>query len=112
MTSLLGPNDATWRHSSEPMEPPPPVTMTLWPSMERTHQPSIQLYSFAPQKIFYFYVADLLSEDLARREFPYSRDGPARHPRRATIGDGVTHLNSARRRHRNYNFMDGRIAFS
>src|ERR1700754_4997468 len=71
MTSERGCNLAIWRHSSEPIEPPAPVTRTRRPTAAPPAPHSLLLHRPPPQQPLDRDVAD-----------PPSRDRPPRHGRR------------------------------
>ena len=48
--SFLGPNEASWRHSSEPMEPAAPVTITVLPPKFSTIASMSSLISSRPRR--------------------------------------------------------------
>ncbi len=54
-----------WRHSSEPIEPPAPVTMTTLPWIHASEQPRVRRHRVAPEQVAGIDVAHVLDARVA-----------------------------------------------
>ena len=60
--SRAGPTRAIWRQSSEPIEPPAPVTRTVWPSQIAGHLLEVDLDLLAAEHVLHLHRAQLPGE--------------------------------------------------